>query len=288
MSDERPILRIGHSPDPDDAFMWWPLTAECGFETTRFRYEPVPDDIERLNERSESGELEITAVSCAQYPRVADHYVLTECGASVGQQYGPMIVSRRPISTGDLIGGDVVLAVPGERTSAFAAATILLGAGTFRHVVVPFDQIIPRVAAGEIDAGLLIHEGQLTFDEAGLHLVADLGMWWSSRCGLPLPLGVNAVRRDLDERHGASTLQEVSADLKRCLEFALEHRGEALAYALRFARDLKPDLVEQFVDMYVNRFTLELGSVGRAAVRTFLHEAHQAGLVPDPGEVDFV
>ncbi len=288
MADDRPVLRIGHSPDPDDAFMWWPLAAECGFESGRFRYEPVPDDIERLNELSETAKLEVTALSCAQYARVADRYVMTRCAASIGQQYGPLIVSHRPISTGDLIGGDVMLAVPGVRTSAFAATTILLGRGTFRHTVVPYDQIIARVAAGEIDAGLLIHEGQLNFADAGLHLVADLGMWWSSRCGLPLPLGVNAVRRDLADQYGPKTPQEVSGDLKRCLEFALEHRGEALAYARRFARDLKPELVERFVDMYVNRFTLDLGSVGEASVRTFLQEAHQAGLVPDPGEVDFV
>ena len=286
MTDERPVLRIGHSPDPDDAFMWWPLTATSGFDTGRFRYETVAKDIDKLNRLAETGELEITALSCAQYARVADRYVLTTCGASVGQQYGPLIVSRQPMATGDLQG--VTMAIPGERTSAFAAASVLLGRGTFSHVEVPFDQIMPRVAAGEFDAGLLIHEGQLTFDESGLHMVADLGMWWSSRCGLPLPLGVNAIRRDVAERHGAGAPAEVSGDLKRCLEFALEHRGDALAYALRFARNLKPELVERFVDMYVNRFTLDLGSVGREAIRTFLQETHRVGLAPDPGEVDFV
>ena len=293
MAEQRPVLRIGHSPDPDDAFMWWPLSADnaaraAGFDTGRFRYQPVPDDLESLNRRSEQGELEITALSCAQYPRVADRYVLTACGSSLGEPHGPAIVSRRPLKVADLRSAEVVLAIPGERTSAFAALSILLGPGSFRHSVVAFDQIIGRVAAGEFAAGLVIHEGQLTFAQAGLHLVADLGMWWSSRCGLPLPLGVNAIRRDLDEIHGPDTLRQVTADLRRCLEYALDHRPDALSHALRYARDLTPGLTERFVSMYVNRWTLDLGKVGRAAVVTFLQEAHRAGLAPDPGEIDFV
>ncbi|MHC4414462.1 MAG: menaquinone biosynthesis family protein [Planctomycetota bacterium] len=289
MSDQRPILRIGHSPDPDDAFMWWPLGREGGgFDTGRFRYEPVLRDIESLNCAAEAGELEITAISCAQYARVADRYALTSCGSSLGDQYGPQIVSRQPMTTRDLQRDDVVLAIPGERTSAYAALSVLLGAGSFRHAVVDFDQIMAKVAAGEFAAGLVIHEGQITFEQAGLHLVADLGMWWSSRCGLPLPLGVNVIRRDLDELCGPSTLGRVTADLRRSVQYALDHRAEALAHARQYARDLTAEQAEQFVNMYVNRWTLELGSVGRAAVKTFLRETHRAGLSPDPGEVDVI
>lgn len=292
-TDDRPVLRIGHSPDPDDAFMWWPLGGAgadppCDFDSGRFRYEVILDDIETLNQRAEQGELEITALSCAQYPNVARQYALTACGSSIGEQYGPQIVSAEPMSTEQLRGPDVVMAIPGEHTSAYAAATILLGPGAFKHAVVPFDRIIPAVAAGEYAAGLLIHEGQLTFEDAGLHLVADLGMWWSSRCGLPLPLGVNAIRRDLDEIHGSATLARVTDDLGRCLAYAQAHRAEALAHAARYGRDLTPEATEHFVDMYVNRFTPDLGPVGRAAVRTFLREAHTAGLIPEVGEVDFV
>ena len=289
MTDPRPLLRIGHSPDPDDAFMWWPLSgAETGFDSGRFRYEPVTDDIERLNRRAETGELEITAMSCAQVARVADRYAVTSCGASIGQAYGPKIVAAGPVTLHDLTKPDAVLAVPGTRTTAFAAASILLGPGTFNHVEVPFDQVIAHVAAGRSTAGLVIHEGQLTFAQAGLHLVADLGMWWSSHCGLPLPLGVNTVRRDLVLQYGDTALAEVNKDLTRCLEFAHAHREQALAYAQQFARNLEPRLTEQFVDMYVNRWTVDLGSVGRAAVRTFLQEAHRAGLGPDPSGVEFI
>lgn len=289
MTDERPVLRIGHSPDPDDAFMWWPLSsAETGFDSGRFRYEPVAEDIETLNRRSTGGEYEITALSCAQAARVSDTYAITACGASIGQGFGPKIVAARPLAAGDLKDSGAVIAVPGERTSAFAATCVMLGPDSFRHVEVPFEQIIDRVASGEFTAGVIIHEGQLTFGEKGLHLVADLGMWWSSHSGLPLPLGVNAVRRDLDELHGAGTLESVAGDLKRCLEFAVERREQALAYACRFARDLEPRMAAQFVDMYVNRWTLDLGSVGKAAIRTFLSEVHRVGVGPDPAGVEFV
>ncbi len=289
MVDDRPVLRIGHSPDPDDAFMWWPLSgAETGFDTGRFRYEPVTDDIESLNRRAETGELEITALSCAQVARVADRYAVTSCGASIGQEYGPKIVASESVTLDDLTKPGAVLAVPGTRTTAFAAASILLGPGSFSHVEVPFDRIIAYIAAGRCTAGLIIHEGQLNFAQAGLHLLADLGMWWSSHCGLPLPLGVNAVRRDLVLHYGDGALADVNEDLKRCLKFTMEHREQALAYAQQFARDLEPRLVEQFVDMYVNRWTVELGTVGRAAVRTLLQEAHRAGLGPDPGGLEFI
>ncbi len=279
-------LRIGHSPDPDDAFMWWPLTSE-GF-TSRFRYEPVLRDIETLNRTALRGELEITALSCAAYPAVAGRYALTTCGSSVGDRYGPVIVSRERLGLEDLHRPGVVLAVPGERTSAFAATSVLLGPGSFRHEAVDFERIIPLVAEGRYAAGLVIHEGQVTFAGSGLRLVADIGMLWSSRCGLPLPLGVNAIRRDLEERCGVGTLARIAADLAASIRHALSHRAEALDHAMLHARSATREQVERFVDMYVNRWTLDLGRVGREAVRTFLGEAHRVGLVPDPGPVDFV
>jgi 1,4-dihydroxy-6-naphthoate synthase len=273
--------------------MWWPLggpQAEppAAFDSGRFRYEPVPADIETLNRRAEQGDLEITALSCAQYPHVAKHYAVANCGASMGQQCGPKIVAGRALTTDELHEAGATLAVPGERTTAFAVASMLLGPGSFRYDVVPFDEIIGTVAEGKCAAGVVIHEGQLTFEQAGLHEVADLGMWWTARSGLPLPLGINLIRRDLDDCHGPGTLQQVTADLKRCLEFSLDHRDDAMAHALGCGRGLTPDLAERFVGMYVNRWTLDLGSFGQAAVRNFLQEAHQAGLVPDPGEVDFI
>ncbi len=293
MRDLRPVLRIGHCPDPDDAFLWWPLwgsaaTPPVDFDTGRFRYKPVLDDIESLNHRAESGELEVTAMSCAEYPHVADRYAIMTCGASIGELYGPQIVANRPMDTAELKKPRVTMAVPGEHTSAFTAASILLGPGSFRHEVVPFGEIIDRVAAGEFDAGLLIHEGQLTFDNAGLHLVADLGMWWQSRCGLPLPLGINAIRRDLNARHGPASMATVSADLARCLQYSNDHRSDAMAFARGYGRDLTSALTERYVDMYVNRFTCDLGPVGRAAVQAFLREAHRAGMTPDAGDIDFV
>jgi 1,4-dihydroxy-6-naphthoate synthase len=283
MADDRPVLRIGQSPDPDDAFMWWPLAGPAAdppaeFDTGRFRYEPVPADIETLNRRAEKGELEITALSCAQYPHVAGHYLVTNCGAAMGAQFGPKIVAPRPMTTDELQEAGATVAVPGERTTAFAVTSMLLGPGSFRYAVVPFDEIIDTVVQGKYTAGVVIHEGQITFEQAGLHEVADLGMWWLARSGLPLPLGVNAIRRNLDEQHGAGTLEEATAALQRCLQFSTDHRKDALAHALGCGR----------VGMYVNRWTLDLGSFGQAAIRNLLQEAHQAGLVPDPGEVDFI
>ena len=287
---ETPVLRIGHSPDPDDAFMWWPLAAEhVGAVTSgRFRYEPVTADIETLNRRAESGQLEITALSCAQYAFVADRYALTCCGTSMGDHYGPRIVAREPLVADDLQRAGAVLAIPGERTSAFAACRLMLGPGSFRHEVVPFDEIIPRVAAGEFAAGLVIHEGQLTFADANLHLVADLGTWWASTRGLPLPLGVTAIRRDLDERFGPATTAAVVTELVASVAYALAHRQEALAVARRFAHGASDAQTARFCDMYVNRWTRDLGPVGRAAIETFLGEAHRAGLVPQIGPLDVV
>jgi 1,4-dihydroxy-6-naphthoate synthase len=291
--DHRLVLRIGHSPDADDAFMWWPITLDpvtdrAPMDTGRFRFEPVMRDIETLNREAASGELEITAMSCAAYPAVRDLYAITACGASMGGGYGPKIIARAPMTVDDLHRAEIVLAVPGRRTSAFAAASLLVGPGTFRFDEVPFEQIIDRVVAGEFAAGLVIHEGQLTYEERGLHLVVDLGQWWTQRTGLPLPLGLNAIRRDLDGRHGVGTIAEVTATLTRSVQFALDHRPQALQYAIQFGSDVSKAVADRFVGLYVNQRTLDFGPDGRAAVRRFLAEAAAAGLVDDPGEIEFV
>jgi 1,4-dihydroxy-6-naphthoate synthase len=290
--DDRPVLRLGHSPDPDDAFMWWPLLELDGrpprLDTGRFRFDAVAEDIETLNRRSEQGDLDITAMSCAQYPHVKDAYALTACGASLGEAVGPKLVAKRPMTIEELTSPHAIIAVPGTRTSAFAVAGLLLGAGRFGYEVLPFDQIIQHVASGAFDAGLVIHEGQLTYEQAGLHLIVDLGAWWSRQHGLPLPLGVNAIRRDLPRRHGAGTLQEVTGLLRQSVEFALAHREESLAYALGFGRGIAADVADEFISMYVNRWTIDFGPTGQRAVRTLLQSLHAAGLAPEPGAVDFV
>lgn len=266
--------------------MWYALGGdgdrEAKIDTGRFRFCAVTADIESLNRRAETAELEITAVSIAQYPRIAQRYALTACGASMGDGYGPRIVARSipddPI--GWLRAAGRTLAVPGRRTSAFLTTALMLGGfERFCAVVIPFREIIPRVAAGEFDAGLVIHEGQLTFQEQGLHLLIDLGQWWLERTGLPLPLGGNAIRRDLVDRFGPGTLEEITSTLGRSLEYALQHRAEALGHASRFACGLDETRTDQFVSMYVNRHTLTYGPRGREAVMRFLTEACQLGLV---------
>ena len=272
--------------------MWWPLFALDGerprIETGRFTFEQVTCDIESLNQRAMAGRelLEITALSCATYPRVQQHYALTACGASMGDAYGPKIVARSKLSLDDL--RQVTIAIPGEGTTAFAAMSMLLGRGTFRHQTIPFKDIIDRVADGAFAAGLIIHEGQLTFESSGLHQIVDLGEWWKNRHELPLPLGVNAIRRDLDAMHGPGTLLAITALLRQSVEYALSHREESVAYALRFARDMTTELADEFICLYVNKWTLDFGDVGREAVRTFLRETAKAGLTPDAGVIDFV
>jgi 1,4-dihydroxy-6-naphthoate synthase len=294
----RQTLRIGHSPDPDDAFMWYPLanfpagtgpggrTYTPAIDTGRFDFVHVLEDIQSLNERSQEGELEITALSIHQYPYVADKYALTSCGSSMGDGYGPMVIVREGSairSVDDLRG--MRIAVPGLRTSAYLALALRMGgAGRFVPQVVMFDQIIAKVAAGEYDAGLIIHEGQLTYGDAGLRCVVDLGQWWTDSRGLPLPLGGNAIRRDL----GRPAMEEICTILLASIRHALEHRSEAVEYALHYARDMGKSLADKFVGMYVNKWTLDYGPRGRQAVRQFLREAVDAGLTPDCGEVDFV
>ena len=272
--------------------MWWPLadfpdgsgpggkTWTPRIDTGPYRFVHVLEDIESLNQRSLRGELEITAVSIHQYPYIAQQYALTSCGASMGDGYGPMVVARRPHSVDEL--KNVKLAIPGERTSAFLALSLLLGGRPGTYTVVAFDQIIQRVAAGEFDAGLIIHEGQLTYGNAGLERIVDLGEWWTSTRGLPLPLGGNAIRRDVPD------LPAVCRVLYESIRHALEHRAEAIDYAMHYARDMGADLADKFVGMYVNDYTLDYGDVGRRAIQQFLDEAADAGLAPRIGEIDFV
>lgn len=287
-------LRLGHSPDPDDAFMWWPLEGGDGeaprVADPRYRFECVPLDIESLNRRAEQAapadRLEITALSCAAYPRVADRYVLTACGSSVGEGYGPKLVSKPGRDLASLAGARI--AIPGRRTTAFVTTSLLLGADRFTPVEIDFDRIEQAVAAGEVDAGVVIHEGQLTYARHGLELLVDLGAWWRDRHGLPLPLGANAVSRALAEELGDEGAASLAGLLRRSVEHAMEHREESIRRALGFARGLEAELADEFVGLYVNRWTLDYGAVGRRAVATLLGEAARAGLVPPLARVEFL
>ncbi|MBI2805150.1 MAG: ABC transporter substrate-binding protein [Planctomycetes bacterium] len=287
------MIRVGHSPDPDDAFMFYAL-AHDKIDTGNLVFRHELQDIETLNRRALSGELEVSAVSIHAYAFLLDKYALLPSGCSMGDKYGPMIVARKPMTVGDL--KSIRLAIPGTMTTAFLTLRLLLGGALtpdaspggrgveFAYDVVPFDEIIPAVAAGKYDAGLIIHEGQLTFQNQGLHLVIDLGVWWQERTGLPLPLGGNVVRRDL----GAETIRNVSRLIKESIRYSLDHRQDALSYALNYARDMERDLADRFVGMYVNEWTLDYGPRGRAAVARLLEEAHRAGVIPEPVKVEFV
>jgi 1,4-dihydroxy-6-naphthoate synthase len=273
-------ITVGHSPDPDDAFMFYAL-AHGKLDTGGLEFRHELQDIETLNRRALRGELEVTAVSLHAYAHLLDRYALLPSGCSMGDRYGPMVVARRPLTVEDL--RQVRIAVPGTLTTAFLALRLLLPGG-FASEVLPFDAILGAVAGGRFDAGLIIHEGQLTFHNQGLHLVVDLGVWWQERTGLPLPLGGNVVRRDL----GADTLRAISRLLKESIRYGLAHRDEALSYALSYARDMDRDLADRFVGMYVNDWTLDYGPRGREAVRRLLEEGHRAGVIPRPVQVEFV
>jgi 1,4-dihydroxy-6-naphthoate synthase len=291
-------LRLGHSPDPDDAFMFYALAQNPPLVPTgNWRFEHVLQDIQTLNQRAMRGELEITAISIHAYPYVADRYALTSCGSSMGDKYGPMIVAPRPMSIDELRGKKI--AIPGKLTTAFLTLQLCLGKGgphagaersaapddpAFTYDVVPFDQILQYVRDGKADAGLIIHEGQLTFQTSGLHLVVDLGKWWHEKTGLPLPLGGNCIRKDL----GASAMQEVTDILKASIQYSLDHRGPAVEYALRFGRDLDRNLADKFVGMYVNHWTLDYGPRGREAITRLLNEGAKSGIVPEVGAIEYV
>jgi 1,4-dihydroxy-6-naphthoate synthase len=281
----RQLIRVGHSPDPDDAFMFYGLSSgQVDTGDYEFTHELV--DIETLNRRAFAAELELTAVSIHAYAFLRDKYVLSSCGASMGDGYGPMVVARQPYDARQLRG--MTIAVPGKLTSAYLALRLYLAAD-FACVEVPFDEIIPATVAGEfkgqpIDAGLIIHEGQLTFGNHQLQLSVDLGQWWKERTGLPLPLGANAIRKNL----GAETIREVERLLKQSIEHGLAHREEALQHAMQYGRDLDAKQTDRFVGMYVNDWTIDFGPRGRQAVVEFLAQGHAAGVLPELVVPEFV
>jgi 1,4-dihydroxy-6-naphthoate synthase len=274
------LIRVGHSPDPDDAFMFHAL-ANDKIPTGGLRFEHQLQDIETLNRRAMNGELEVSAVSIHAYSYLLDKYALLPSGCSMGDRYGPMVVARNAMSIDDL--KRVKIAVPGTMTTAFLTLRLLLPDG-FEYDVIPFDQIIDAVSSGKYEAGLIIHEGQLTFQNQGLKLIVDLGVWWMEKTGLPLPLGGNVVRRDL----GSALMKKISDLLKQSIQYSLDHRQEALQHALQYARDMDVSLADKFVGMYVNDWTLDYGPRGREAVRRLLDEAHKAGVIPKPVAVEFV
>ena len=278
-SAELTTIRVGHSPDSDDAFMFYALTHDR-LDTGGLRFVHQLEDIETLNGRATRGELEVSAVSIHAFAYLADRYALLASGASMGDRYGPTLVTREPMTLEDLRGRTI--AIPGKLTSAYLTLQLCMGKDV-PVTLLPFDQILPAVAAGDVPAGLLIHEGQLFYGDKGLHKVLDLGQWWYEQTSLPLPLGGNVVRKDL----GEAMVLKIAGLLKQSIHYALEHREEALTYALAYARDLDPKLADRFVGMYVNHWTVDYGPRGREAVRQFLGRAAEAGLVPGPIDIQF-
>lgn len=346
-----PTLTLAHSPDPDDAFMWWPITGKIvapspsdhpeipgsslehrAFDTAsfprvlsppclgtgRFSFRAFPADIERLNRHAAAPGtahplFDITALSFRAYCDVKHLYAITSCGSSFGDGFGPKVVARREPHSGRpairnelaLDNANVRIAIPGRRTTAFLVLAMILGKGALddphRFIELPFEQVIPAVARGDADAGLVIHEGQVLYGEAGLELILDVGAWWKDKTGLPLPLGANAIRRDLDSRFGAGSRREVTRLLHASILHALAHRAEAIEYTLPFAlaNALKSSgtsptagpgpstsQVDRYVAMYVNDWTIDMGDAGQAALVRLLSEGHRVGLCPDPGELD--
>ncbi len=272
-------ITVAHSPDSDDAFMFYGL-ATHKVRTPGLRFTHTLCDIETLNQKARDGVYDVTAISFHAYPYIQDKYALMACGGSVGEGYGPMIVSPRAFTANEV--KTKKIAVPGTLTTAFLALNLF--APGVETEVVPFDQIIPQVLEGKYEAGLIIHEGQLTYEKAGLHRIVDLGKWWLKVTGLPLPLGGNAIRREL----GAELMSSVTASLRESIQYALDHREEALAYAMQFARDLDSSTADKFVGMYVNERTLDYGSDGREAVRRLLDMGHKAGIIGPEAKVDWV
>ncbi|HVF57443.1 MAG TPA: MqnA/MqnD/SBP family protein [Pyrinomonadaceae bacterium] len=276
---ETRTITVAHSPDSDDAFMFYAL-ATNKLDTGDLKFTHVLEDIQTLNEKAMRGVYDVTAISFHAFAYIADRYVLLPHGASIGDNYGPIVVSREPYKIEDLT--RLKIAVPGKLTSAFLALSILCP--DFEYEVVPFDQIIKAVQDGAADAGLLIHEGQLFYQELGLHKVVDLGEWWHEWTGLPLPMGGNAIRRDL----GAETIERVSRFLHESIRYSLDHREDALGYAMQFARDMEPALADRFVAMWVNQMTLDYTERGRTAVQRLLDEGAERGIIPRRVEAEFV
>jgi 1,4-dihydroxy-6-naphthoate synthase len=277
-------LTLGHSPDPDDAFMFYALAKEL-IPTHGFRFGHILQDIQTLNERATRGELDITAISIHAYAYVCDQYALLPSGASMGDGYGPMLVAKQKFSREEILRKKI--AVPGTMTSAFLALQLWLGksAKEFNYIVVPFDEIFRAVREGSAEVGLIIHEGQLTYRNEGLVVCEDLGVWWGKENeGLPLPLGGNVIHK----RHAPATRKRISDILTASIQFSLDHRAEAVQHALQYARDMGRDLADQFVGMYVNHWTLDYGEKGRESIRRFLRSAHERQLVPRAPELEFV
>jgi 1,4-dihydroxy-6-naphthoate synthase len=272
-------ISVAHSPDSDDAFMFYGL-ATSKVRVPGLRFTHTLCDIETLNQKAREGVYDVTAISFHAYPYIQDTYALLPSGGSVGEGYGPMIVSPRPFTESDI--KKKRIAVPGTLTTAYLALQIF--APGIEIEVVSFDQIIPQVLEGKYEAGLIIHEGQLTYDKAGLHRVVDLGKWWQKMTGLPLPLGGNVIRRDL----GPELMSAVSAALRESIQYGLDHREEALSYAMQFARDLDVQSADKFIGMYVNERTLDYGSDGREAVRRLLDMGHKAGIIGPEARMDWV
>jgi 1,4-dihydroxy-6-naphthoate synthase len=271
-------IRIAHSPDSDDAFMFYAL-AKDKIKTGKFHFSHTLQDIETLNRKALNGEFEITAISFHAYVYIADKYVLLPSGASMGDRYGPMVVARDPLKPDELRGKKI--AIPGTMTTAHL--TLRLFQPEFEPVVIPFDKIMTAVRNGSVDAGLIIHEGQLTYASMQLHKIVDLGEWWYQATKLPLPLGGNVVRRDL----GMEDIREISRLLKESIQYALDHREEALKYAMQFARDLDTETADRFVGMYVNERTLDYGDEGRRAVQILFDHAYKAKVIPRQIRAEF-
>ena len=276
MSD---TITLAHSPDSDDAFMFYGL-ATNKLNTGGLHFQHLLKDIQTLNEEATRGTYDVTAISFHAYAYIADKYALLPHGASIGDNYGPIVVSRQPAKPEDI--PNLKIAIPGKLTSAFLALRIFNS--EFKYQVVPFDKIIDAVQNGDCDAGLLIHEGQLFYESKGLHKVLDLGQWWHEKHGLPLPMGGNVIRRDL----GHARIKEVSRLLRESIDYSLTHRQEALQYAMQFARDMETELADKFVGMWVNALTLDYTERGREAVRQLLAEGFKKGIIPHSVSVDFV
>ena len=272
-------ISVAHSPDSDDAFMFYGL-ATNKVRVPGLKFNHTLMDIETLNRRAMDGVYDVTAISFHAYPYIQEKYALMPCGGSVGEKYGPMVVAPRAFGLEHLKSTKV--AVPGTLTTAYLA--LKLFAPKIETAVVPFDQIISQVVAGKYEAGLIIHEGQLTYEASGLHRILDLGRWWADLTGLPLPLGGNAIRREL----GADLMTSINKALRNSIQYALDHREEALAYAMQFARDLDHQMADRFVGMYVNARTLDYGDEGKEAVARLLGMGHRAGIIPMQPQVDFI
>jgi 1,4-dihydroxy-6-naphthoate synthase len=281
---QQTTLTLGHSPDPDDAFMFYGLAKDL-IPTHGFQFQHILQDIQTLNERATRGELDISAVSIHAYAYVSDKYALLPSGASMGDGYGPMLVAKKKYSKAEV--AEKKIAVPGTMTSAFLALQLWLGkpAKEFNYIVVPFDQIFSVVKSGQADIGLIIHEGQLTYKNEGLVVCEDLGIWWNSQNdGLPLPLGGNVIHK----KFPVDVRRKISGVLTASIQFSLDHRPEAVQHALQFARDMGRDLADKFVGMYVNHWTLDYGDRGRESIRRFLGQAFERGIIPHRQELEFV